>query len=367
MKESERLEEAMKRDSIRILLVEEDEENFQILEDLLCETGNKGFELHRVPTNEAGLEVARTSPHDVCLLGSCLGEHNELELLRELGRGDGSIPIILLTRAGDSTLDLLAMKEWGVDFLDKKNLNSHVLERAIRYSIERARTIRALRESQRRLHRLSYKLLDAQEEERKLVAQELHDSIGANLTAVIYALEDALTGDCEHCRGRVSEVISLVRGTMDETRRISMSLRPSILDDLGILAACRWFCGEFQKARGDLRIQTRLNLKEHDIPEPLKIVIYRVLQEALNNVAKHSGADLVRVTLRRGKAREVVLTIKDNGRGFDVEETLCNRDATTAMGLTNMRERTELAGGTLAVRSSKGKGTVIQAFWPLPG
>jgi two-component system NarL family sensor kinase len=95
--------------------------------------------------------------------------------------------------------------------------------------------------------------------------------------------------------------------------------------------------------------------------------MYRVLQEALNNAAKHSGADCVSVTLRRGKAGGVELNIKDNGRGFDVEKTLRERDATSAMGLANMRERTELSGGTLKIRSGKGRGTVIHAAWPLSG
>jgi signal transduction histidine kinase len=352
---------------IKVLLVEDDEKDFVILRDLLRKVGDQRFQLHRVSTYEAGLKAARSSRYDVFLVEFCLGEHDGLKLLRELGHDDRGGPVILLTGDEDRTVALRALKEGAADYLDKNTMNRQVLERSMRYAIERFRNLGALEESQKKLHRLSSQLIEAQERERKLVAQELHDSIGASLTAIIYALEEVLTAGCEHCVSQVREVISLVRNTMDETRRISTSLRPSILDDLGVLATFRWFCGEFQKLCADLRIETRLDLRERDVPDPVKIVMYRVLQEALNNAAKHSGADIVSVTLRRRKAGGVELTIKDNGRGFDVEKTLRDRDATSAMGLANMRERTELSGGALTIRSGKGRGTVIRASWLLSG
>jgi signal transduction histidine kinase len=352
---------------IRVLLVEDDEKEFAILRDLLREVGNPILQFHRASTYEAGLQAARSARYDVCLLDYRFGERGGLKLLHELVRDGCGVPVILLTGDGDRAGALRALREGAADYLDKNAMNRQVLERSMRYAVERSRNLGALQESQRKLRHLSSKLIDAQEQQRKLVAQELHDSIGASLTAIIYALEEVLGAGCEHCVSQVREVISLVRSTMDETRRISTSLRPSILDDLGVLATFRWFCGEFQKLCADLRIETRLDLREQDVPDPVKIVMYRVLQEALNNAAKHSGADLVRVILRRGKAGGVELTIKDNGRGFDVEKILRDRDATSAMGLANMRERTELSGGAFTIRSGKGRGTVIRASWPLSG
>ena len=231
---------------------------------------------------------------------------------------------------------------------------------------ERVRAVEALRKSEKRLRVLSAKLLEVQEQERQLIAQELHDSIGASLVAIKYSLEkklDEMGEDSALGGTSIEAVISMVHNTIEETRRISTNLRPSILDDLGILATIRWFCREFQEVYLGIRIEKRVDIGEDEVSDQLKIVIYRVLQEAFNNVAKHSGADIVRLSLRKTEDT-LELSIEDNGQGFDLEEVSDEEGHTGAMGLSSMKERTELSGGSFSIVSSKGKGTTIMASWP---
>jgi signal transduction histidine kinase len=230
--------------------------------------------------------------------------------------------------------------------------------------IEHRETEDELRETGRTVQMLSSKLLFAIENERKSIAMELHDSIGSNLTAIIYGLEEALENATAQQATQLKEVLNMTKETVEETRRISSNLRPSVLDDLGILATINWFLRQFQSLYDSISIEQQIEVQESDVAEPLKIAIFRILQEALNNAAKHSEADTVRVSLRQ--AEEVLeLAIVDNGTGFDATALLHDGKSSTGMGLESMKERTELLGGSFAIGSKGGEGTVIRASWPL--
>jgi signal transduction histidine kinase len=137
-----------------------------------------------------------------------------------------------------------------------------------------------------------------------------------------------------------------------------MDLRPSILDDLGILATIGWFTREFQKVYSQISVEKEIRIEEKDVPDPLKTAIFRVIQEAMNNISKHSKATLIQLSLGK-KEDKIELVIEDNGMGFDLETS------TRGLGLTSMRERTELSGGAFVIESTTGKGTTIRASWPL--
>jgi signal transduction histidine kinase len=142
-----------------------------------------------------------------------------------------------------------------------------------------------------------------------------------------------------------------------------MDLRPSILDDLGILATLTWFSREFPKTYSNIRIDKVIDIQENEVPDTLKTVIYRISQEALNNIAKHSNADLVRLSLEK-KEGKIKLIIQDNGMGFNLEGILSTERSKRGLGLTSMRERTELSGGSFSINSTIGTGTIIEAVWP---
>ncbi|MEW6441423.1 MAG: PAS domain S-box protein [bacterium] len=222
-----------------------------------------------------------------------------------------------------------------------------------------------LRVSEARSRLLSSQLIRVQENERKRVAREIHDSIGQSLSAIKYRVEDVLlqrrkSKILERLRG----VVPLCQQSVEEARRIQADLRPPVLDDLGIVAALNGFLRDFQGTYPRLRIDKRTDPALGDLPEAIKIVLYRISQEALNNVAKHSGADRVELSLSKTND-EIELVIRDNGEGFNLEEVEMGEGAGRGMGLAGMRERATLSGGALEIDSAEGSGTTVRATWKL--
>jgi signal transduction histidine kinase len=225
-----------------------------------------------------------------------------------------------------------------------------------------------LRESEGRLRHLSSELITVQENERKRIALEIHDSLGQSLSAIKFkvssAMQDLLNHKAKTGIKHFEDLVPIVQEGIEEARRLQMDLRPSILDDLGISATISWFCRQFQKTYPDIRIEPRIDIDEETAAKSLKVVIYRVLQEAMNNIAKHSGASLVSLSLTQGEDR-VALTIQDHGQGFNLSERPSAKGPQRGLGLTSMRERTELSGGTFSIESVKDRGTMIQISWPV--
>ena len=191
--------------------------------------------------------------------------------IKELKEKGFSAPIIILTGQGDHDIDVLAMREGAADYLEKATLSSDHLERSIRYAIDRSRNIQALKESEEKLRALSSKILEAQENERKIVARELHDSVGSSLTAIKYALEQKLVfmkeGIGMEAGISLEQIITLVRDTMEEIHRISSHLRPSVLDDLGLVTAIRSMCREFEDIYKDPGKRGAGTLEDHHLQD----------------------------------------------------------------------------------------------------
>jgi PAS domain S-box-containing protein len=226
---------------------------------------------------------------------------------------------------------------------------------------------KALQESEEQLRYLSSQLIMAEENERKRMAHELHDGLGQTLTAVKFSIEhtvDLIKEDPETGppTEKLAALVPLVQNGINEVRRICADLRPAILDDLGILATTGWVCREFQAIYSGIHITQEIDIHEDDVSRELKTVIYRIIQEALNNIAKHSGADFVRLSLSK-KGSTIWLSVEDNGRGFDVGRALSVKERRRGIGLASMRERAELSGGSFSVTSKIEGGTRIQASW----
>jgi PAS domain S-box-containing protein len=238
----------------------------------------------------------------------------------------------------------------------------------IRDITDRKKADEALRESEKQLRYLSSQLLSAQESERKRIALELHDGIGQSMSAIKFSVENTIRHREKSTTGEdiqsLKALIPLIQASIEEVRKIGMALRPSTLDDLGILATISWFCREFQTIYSGIRVEKQIEIQEDEMPDTLKTIIYRVLQESLNNVAKHSEADHVSLFLRKTKGG-LELAIEDNGVGFDLEDALSVESSKRGLGLASMRERTELSGGSFIIQSTKGEGTVVRALWPV--
>jgi PAS domain S-box-containing protein len=227
--------------------------------------------------------------------------------------------------------------------------------------------ISAQKRAEKSMRILSSQLINAQESERKIVSQDLHDSIGGKLTGIKYSLEKIIS-DLQDVtpslETSLKDILSIVQSTIEETQRITKNLHPSILDDLGLFAAIREICREFREVYSDLQITNNFEMDENEIPQSLKILIFRIVQEAFNNIAKHSGADTVKLSLTRGK-RMIELAVEDNGKGFDLQKVLQENRHERGLGLQTIRERTELFNGSIDIQSKSEKGTTIRANWPL--
>jgi len=357
----------MSNSPVKVLLIEDDEDDYVIVRDLLSTASPSKFILDWVTSYENARTQINLGQHDVYLLDYLLRDRNGLELLHEMIEGGCKAPIIFLTGQGDYRVDVEAMKAGAADFLVKGQITSPLLERSIRYAIERKRAEAALRDSERQMKFLSSQLLSIQETERKLIATELHDNLGQVLSAVKFGIENTLNRMKQGTAipATLQAIIPTLQNAIEEVRRIYTRLRPSLLDDLGILATIAWFCREFQKIYPDVSVQTSLLIEESDVPESLKIVIYRVLQEAMNNVAKHSKASSVEVSLVKA-GDTIELTITDNGKGFETGQKLSPELSGMGLGFASMKERAELSGGFLVVESTRRVGTTIRALWPCP-
>ncbi|MEW6444112.1 MAG: ATP-binding protein [bacterium] len=225
-----------------------------------------------------------------------------------------------------------------------------------------------LSDSEGRCRHLSTQLLVAQEKERKLIAQDIHDSLGSSLAAVKFGLENTAKlsgrGAAQKMTESIHDAVAGIQRVMDEVKRIQLALHPPFLDDIGIVATLAWLCREFTKGSPQIRVQQEMAADESNLPMALKTTMYRICQEALHNAAKHSGAALVHLSLRQHD-RQIELVIRDDGRGFDPEELARREAINRGLGLASMRERTQLAGGCLTVESAVGRGTTVRAVWPL--
>ena len=177
----------------------------------------------------------------------------------------------------------------------------------------------ALRKSERQLRTLADQLLYAQENERKKIARDMHDSLGASLSALKYKLEDLIHNlpdrDPRQIGETLGSLIPIIQETIGEARRMQNDLRPPLLDDLGILPTLSWLSREFQKIYSRIAVEQRLEVREEDVPEVLKVVIFRITQEAFNNIGKHARATQIRIFLSREQDR-LKLVIRDNGSGI---------------------------------------------------
>jgi signal transduction histidine kinase len=221
-----------------------------------------------------------------------------------------------------------------------------------------------LGKTREQLRDVSFKLLQAEETERKRIAQEIHDGVGQHWVIVKHRLESILKQLGKEITTPLEDILPIIQVGIEETRRIQMNLRPTLLDDLGILATITWFCREFQKANPVIYIETKINVQENDVANPVKTVIYRIMQEALNNISKHSKANLVNLTLQKEEDK-IEFIIQDHGQGFDLNAVYSLKSSEKGLGLAGMKERTLLSGGSMSIESTQGVGTTIRASWPI--
>lgn len=218
----------------------------------------------------------------------------------------------------------------------------------------------ALKDYAKRLRRMSQQLLDVQENERRNLARELHDEIGQQLTFVKLSLTQLTMQDS--CGQPVREALDVVAALMEQVRSLSLDLRPSMLDDLGLDATLRWYIGRIGRlASLDVRLEIDADFPR--LAPDIETLFFRIAQEAATNVIRHAGARSMFVKLGEC-GRGIELRISDDGRGFDVDTARCAGICGKSAGLLGMQERAALKGAELALDSRPGSGTTLRLIMP---
>jgi PAS domain S-box-containing protein len=229
---------------------------------------------------------------------------------------------------------------------------------------EHKRAEEALRDAGGRLHLLSQRLIEIQETERRHLARELHDEIGQALTATKLNLESLARETEPAARAkRTADGIAMVDRLLQTVRNLSLNLRPPMLDDLGLVAAIRWLLDQHARTTGR-EVNFNHMLMNDRFSPVIETACFRVAQEALTNISRHSKADTVQVELRQDDGR-LTLSVRDNGTGFNVGEARQRAAHGGSLGILGMEERVTLTGGQLSVTSSPEGGTELRAWFPL--
>lgn len=272
----------------------------------------------------------------------------------------------LLDRDGDALGHLCILDDKPLAAPERAREILRVFSSRAAAEMERERVVEALRRSTEQMHQLNRRVLEVQEAERRRLARELHDQVGASLTAVQLNLGALLRSktQCAHAE-RLEEALRTLDEVIERVQDISFDLRPSVLDDLGLMVALR----AHLKSLGQ-RAGFRTRFIGDDLPTPpgvpIETACFRIAQEALTNVVRHARAGSVTVQLRR-EGPSLHLNVRDDGGGFDLIGARATSNHDACLGLLGMEERAMLMGGRLEIKSSPGGGTEVHAWFPLAG
>lgn len=251
------------------------------------------------------------------------------------------------------------------DFERERRVQEELEQRVTERTRDLLSLTRELKDRDERRARLLAKFIRAQEEERKRIARELHDETCQTVATLSVAADTALTMPPDPERRRLGEIKDLAARALAELHRVIYDLRPSVLDDLGLAAAVRWL-GERHLAPLGIAFRCEIAGLDERLPVEVETAVFRVVQEALMNVVRHSGAETVLVQMERTGDR-IEIEVEDDGRGFDPTSVTTPESSGRGLGLLGIRERVELLGGTLTIDSAPTRGTRVAVSVPVPG
>lgn len=278
------------------------------------------------------------------------------------------IPFILVSGTLGEELAIDSLKRGATDYVLKHRLSRLVpavlrAMQEVKERVERQQAEARREEYSRKLRVLSRRLVETQETERRNLARELHDEIGQALTVIQLNLQAMLPTTGAADRLRVKESLVVVGRVLEQVHDIALNLRPSLLDDLGLVPALRWYT-ERQAALVELKVEFHADPLEQRLDAVIETECFRVAQEALTNVVRHARAKAVTVELRKEDG-QLHLRVRDDGIGFEVSAVRQNASRGASLGLLNMEERAALVGGGLEFTSRAQGGTEVHAWFPL--
>lgn len=344
-------------------------------ETLTALLSKSGYEIKCASSGAEGLELASELNPDVVLLDVMMPVMDGFEVCRKL-RSDpnlAEIPIIMITALDDQDSRLMGLEAGADDFLSKpfntieleirlRGLRQVARYRHLREEREKLQTAhQLLQEQNEELRMLSAKVISVQEIERRHLAMELHDEIGQQLTALKILLINLVNYQGEELQAERKKAINITEQLLTQVRELTLNLRPTMLDDLGLIAALYWFFNRFTQQTKIKVIHNIDPLDDRRFPDIIETTIFRVIQEALTNIARHARVNEVMVTLNI-EPRHLRLSIVDSGKGFNIHQVSPGHST----GISSMRERVSLAGGKFNIQSTPGEGTIIEAEFSLP-
>lgn len=315
---------------------------------------------------------------DAVLIGPTPGDTSALDLVRRLRSHLPKLPAVILAERPDGEAAVAAFKLGAQDYIFQRpdaladlvfSLNNSLRQAETeRSNAQLARELESLNrslEAQVRtrtgeLQALSMRILRVQEDERRNIARELHDHLGQMLTGLRFQLE-AVRRDSAGAQPALTEILGSTDEIIRHLRELTQQLRPRVLDDLGLAPALEWHLNLFQRQTG-ITVTLDATLPAARLPGDLETAVFRVVQEALTNIARHAGTTTANVTVA-ADGNQLIVEITDRGRGFDPEAVKARRDS---LGLTGLCERVIIAGGRPEIFSRIGQGTRIHATFPLP-
>jgi signal transduction histidine kinase len=295
-----------------------------------------------------------------------------------------ALPVVALTRAaetiaagdltgviprlGDDEVGRLAqalekMRRSLVDLIGVvADANTRLEARVIERTAQLGEANEQLREREAALARLYEKVVSAQEDERKRIARELHDDTSQSLAALVMAIDGSLAALKAGLTPRLEEAKALAVRTIEEVHRMILDLRPSVLDDLGLQSAIRWYAERHLTGRG-VSVRCEFDAPDRRFPAAFETALFRVCQEAMSNIARHAHAESVLIQLSEDGG-EIRIEIEDDGRGFEPDNV--SHAERRHFGLMGIEERVEILGGKVVIDSAPGQGTRIRLAVPLP-
>jgi len=340
-----------------VLIVDDD---LTARETLVAMLEGEHYDLQVAKDGTQALQMLKQIQPDLILLDVMMPGMDGYEVCRRIRATPqlAEVPIILLTALDDRASLVRGIESGADDFLskpaDRRELTARVR------TVTRLNRYRTLVEQRENIRHMAEHTVAAQEEERQRISRELHDDLGQALTTHLLAIRNLqadLSLPAESMFERLQSLHDQSYEILVKIRRIARDLRPPVLDALGLKVAMQTYCTEFTR-RTHLPVIFEADTSLPQFPDIYNITLYRILQEALTNIIKHSQASQVWVDLSM-EDEMVILTVQDNGIGFSEEETQSN-----GIGLTGLQERITIAGGTLNINSMPRHGTILSAQFP---
>jgi len=280
---------------------------------------------------------------------------------------NGACPVVLMTARGSEQIAVQALKAGVQDYVVKSAETFAHMPETVNHSLKAWALILARKEAEETLRSYTRRLIEMEEDLRKKLAAELHDEIARDLTVLgmnISIISAAFAHAApKNLPARIEDSARLIEGISRTTRNIMASLRPPVLDDYGLVSALRWHSELFSARTGiDVAVQDDESFPR--LPPEIELALFRISQEALMNTAKHADAKSVTITLGCDPDK-VRFTVVDDGKGFTPPST--SQPQASGWGMTIMRERAELVGGTFTCGSLPGQGTTVTVEIPLEG